>query len=125
MHRLFVPGPLKTQRNFDQLDSADDLGQETGDAINAATYPAAFMLQKSADFRRLKNKPKQFQILTERSTKADGSGHAAALLQQRDIAPAHEKGRPALAGRPKFKNAGTAQVFIDSKNSELFLVLRS
>jgi hypothetical protein len=52
MHRLFVPGSLKTQRDFRRPDSSDYLGQETDDAVDAAAYSAAFMLQKSTDFRR-------------------------------------------------------------------------
>jgi hypothetical protein len=83
MHRLFVPEPLKTQRNFDWLDSSADLGQETGDAVDVAAYFAAFLLQKTLDRSHLRNKLKQFQPLTERSTRTDRSRHAAALPQQR------------------------------------------
>jgi hypothetical protein len=49
---------LKTQRDFDWRDLSDYLGQETDDAIDAAAYPAVFMLQKSADSPRPGNKLK-------------------------------------------------------------------
>jgi hypothetical protein len=49
MHRLFVLGPLKTQRNFQLPDSSDLQAKDVGGTACAAAHPAAFMLQKSVD----------------------------------------------------------------------------
>src|ERR1700704_594384 len=128
MHRLFVPECLKRQRNLSPGEFAPwplIMGP-------VASFAAAFMQQfccknsKTSPFRDgLLENIYLFQILMWQPATRTIFRHAAPLLQQSLQHDRHEKGGPLARGALPQTPAWTDQVFIESKNSELFLVLRS
>src|SRR4029078_9505919 len=129
MHRLFVPECLKRQRYLRSPSSARLAGSTASLGAICCSMDAAILLHDIGRWRVLLqpccSNHHVFQILTRNEQ------HSAALPVLRpycskacNIKP-REKGRPACIRRPSRNPGLTDQVFIESKNSELFLVLRS
>src|SRR5580693_1850925 len=111
MHRLFAPEPLKRQCN---CRLAGFLARFDEAAPNAAMGTANAARQNY----------ESFQYLDSTAAEARNLRHAALMLRHdRSMDLAATRGAR-LASAPSTP-AVVAQVFIDSKNSELFLVLRS
>src|SRR4051812_38447056 len=122
MHRLFVPECLKRQRYLISAGLRLNRSNMARTIAPAVSFSTALVQQFAAKTHRpidlsLRTNPKYYisQLLEKSAEIPTPFRHVAPLLQQR---LQHEKGAPLARGA--LPATWLDQVFIESKNSELF-----